>query len=150
MGSDLQPNRTRLLTRSGFSLVELLGVLVILSLLATLVTLGVQGHLLRSRQKVARMDMAAICDGLDVFQSETNRYPTDEEGISVLYEKSDKFPDGIMSRRSSNKDPWGHEYVYIAEGDDGNYLVLSYGADGREGGTAANADITSRDLTDSR
>lgn len=136
--------------RSAFSLVELLGVLVILSLLATLVTLGVQGHLIRSRQKVARMDLAAICDGLDVFHSEMNRYPTDEEGLSVLYEKTEKFPDAIMNRRSSTKDPWSHDYVYVAEGDDGNYLVVCLGADGREGGTGAGADITSRDLAESR
>ena len=136
--------------RSGFSLVELLGVLVILSLLATLVTLGVQSHLLRSRQKVARMDLAAICDGLDVFHSEISRYPTDEEGLSILYDKTEKFPDGIMNRRSSAKDPWSHDYVYVADGDDGNFLVVCYGADGRESGTGANADITSRDLAESR
>jgi general secretion pathway protein G len=136
---------SRLKVRRGFTMVELLGVLVILGLIASVITLSVRAQLLSGRQKTARLDMAALSEALEAFHVETSRYPTEEEGLAILFQKSDKFPQGLMSKRSVNKDPWGQPYDYVLREND--YLIVCYGADHKEGGTGANQDLTSDQLS---
>jgi general secretion pathway protein G len=121
-------------------------VIVIIGLLAGVVTLSVRSYLIRSRQNVAKMEIAKICQAIDTFYSHFDRYPSNEKGIAALTEKSDAFADGILSKMPT--DPWGNPYEYQSPGRKGPYEVISYGADHREGGTGADTDISSDALGD--
>jgi len=130
--------------RWGFSLVELMVVIVIIGLLAGVVTISVRSYLIRSRQNVAKLEIAKICQALETYYSHFDKYPTNEKGIAALAEKSSAFPDGLLNKLPT--DPWGHSYEYQAPGRKGAYEVVSYGADHREGGTGADTDISSDDV----
>lgn len=134
--------------RSGFSLVELMVVIVIIGLLAGVTTISVRSYLVRGKQNVARLEVSKICQALDTFYGHFDRYPTSEEGIAVLATKSDAFPDGILSKVPI--DPWGNPYEYLVPGRSGPYEVISYGGDHREGGTGGDADILSSALGQDR
>lgn len=130
----------------GFTLAELMVVIVIIGLLAGVVTLSVRSYLIRSRQNVAKMEIAKICQALDTFYSQYDRYPTNEKGIAALTEKTAAFTDGLLTKMPV--DPWGNPYEYQSPGRKGPYEVISYGADHREGGTGADMDISSDNLSD--
>lgn len=131
-------------SRRGFTLVELMVVIVIIGLLAAVATISVRSYLIRSRQNVAKMEIAKICQALDTFYSHHDKYPTNEKGIAALTEKSPAFSDGLLNKLPM--DPWGHPYEYQSPGRKGAYEVISYGADHREGGSGGDADISSDDL----
>ncbi|MCA9232785.1 MAG: type II secretion system major pseudopilin GspG [Planctomycetales bacterium] len=126
-----------------FTLVELMVVIVIIGLLAGAVTVSVRSYLIRGKQSVAAMEIAKICQALDTYYTVTDQYPTNDQGIAVLAEKSDAFPDGLLNKLP--QDPWGHQYVYQNPGRDSPYEVICYGADNQEGGEAADKDISSAD-----
>jgi general secretion pathway protein G len=130
--------------RGGFTLVELMVVIVIIGVMATVVTLSVTDYLVTAKQNVARSEIATIRNAIDLFFMEHDRYPTNDEGLSILKKSTPEHPSGILS--NDLKDPWGNAYAYIYPGIHGAYDVLSFGADGQEGGTAANADIVSWEL----
>ncbi|WP_040592140.1 type II secretion system major pseudopilin GspG [Schlesneria paludicola] len=132
--------------RRAFTVVELMVVIVIIGLLAGVVTISVRSYLIRSRQNVAKMEIAKICQALETFYAQFDRYPTNEKGIAALTEKSTAFADGLLSKVPV--DPWGNAYEYQSPGRKGAYEVVSYGADHREGGTGADTDISSDDLSD--
>ena len=75
---------------------------------------------------------------------EYDRYPTYDEGLAILKKKTTQHPGGILT--SDLKDPWNHEYIYLYPGTHSAYDIISYGADGQQGGTGANADILSWNL----
>ena len=130
---------------SGFSLVEIMIVVVIIGLLAGVVTVNVRGYLTSAKQNVARQDLARIRDALDRFWSEYDRYPTNEEGLALLSRPTEKLLEPLLS--AEPRDPWDRPYQYTCPGPDGSpYEVSCLGADGREGGSGADADISSRDL----
>lgn len=137
---------TRSPQRLGFSLVELMVVIVIIGLLAGVVTISVRSYLIRSKQNIARLEISKICQALDTYYGEFDRYPTSEQGIESLVQKSDAFPDGLLNKLPA--DPWGHPYEYTSPGRQAPYEVICYGADHREGGEGADADISSADLAD--
>lgn len=132
--------------RCGFSLVELMVVIVIIGLLSGVVTISVRSYLIRSKQNVAKLEIAKIAGALDTFYAEFDRYPTNEEGLDALVKPSDEFPDGLLSKMP--KDPWGNAYEYHSPGRNGPYDVICFGADNREGGTAADADLFSDDAAE--
>lgn len=136
--------------RRAFSLVEIMVVLVILGLLAGLVGINVRGYLTKAKRHAAEAEIATLCDALEAFYTEFDRYPTNEEGIEALSEPSDRLPEPLLDR--APLDPWGRGYVYNQPGRDGPYEVLSLGADGREGGDAGTpaADVGSWDLENRR
>ncbi|HXY33207.1 MAG TPA: type II secretion system major pseudopilin GspG [Planctomycetaceae bacterium] len=134
--------------RSAFSLVELMVVIVIMGLLAGVATISVRTYLIRGKQNVARLEISKICQAIDTFYGQFDRYPTPDEGIAILATKSDAFPDGLLSKPPI--DPWGHPYEYLVPGRSGPYEVICYGADHREGGSGADADISSSDLGQDR
>lgn len=132
--------------RRGFTLIELMVVVVIIGLLAGAVTISVRGYLVASKQNIARMEIGKIIQGLETFYTAYDRYPSNEEGLRVLVEPSDDFPEGILSKVP--RDPWDNPYQYNHPGRSGPYEVICYGADGREGGDGADEDLTSRELQD--
>lgn len=133
--------------RRGFTLVELMVVIVIIGMLAGVVTFSVRGYLITSKQNVAKMEIAKVAEAINTFYTVNDRYPTNDEGIVVLTQPSKKFADGILSKVP--RDPWGNDYQYTSPGRKGRFEIVCYGADKREGGEGADTDITSDDLGDS-
>ena len=132
--------------RRGFTLLEVMVVIVILGLLAGIVAVKTRSYIVLSKQNAARVEIAKIREALEAFYAVYNRYPTNEEGIKALVDPSERFPQGLLNKVP--KDPWGHPYLYNSPGKKGAFDVISYGADGREGGEGADADISSDDDAD--
>ena len=130
--------------RQGFSLVEIMVVLVIIGLLAGVVTLNVRNHMVAGRQNTAKLEVSTICDALDTFNTVHGRFPSNEEGLAVLTQPTDKLPEALLTQAPI--DPWGNPYQYNYPGQNGTYDVICYGADGREGGEGAEKDIQSWNL----
>lgn len=135
----------RRLSEGGFTLVELLVVLVILGLLASLVGPTLVEHLKPAKRTVAAAQIEEFAAALDNFYVDVGRYPAAEEGLPSLLDKPTgaKNWKGPYLRKEIPTDPWGNPYVYRIPGQHGPYDLLSYGADGKEGGDGENADITS-------
>lgn len=130
---------------AGFTLLELLVVLVIIGLLAGYVGPKYFSQLGKSEAKVARAQMDAIGKALDHYRLDVGRYPTTEQGLAVLYTRPQNEPKwaGPYLKKEVPPDPWGRPYQYRAPGEKGDYELLSYGKDGQPGGTDEAADITS-------
>lgn len=137
--------RLKLLLRArAFSLVELIVVMVIIGLLASLVAIRTRSYLIASKQNAARAEIALIVKALETFYADQSRYPTNEEGIAILTSATPSFPDGFLTKVP--KDPWKHAYEYVSPGERGPYEVICLGGDGREGGEAGDLDISSDSL----
>lgn len=134
--------------RGGFSLIEIMVVLVIIGLLASVVTINVRGYLIKAKQNTARMEIATLCDALESYYTANDRYPTNDEGLAALAQTSASQPEPLIKQVPVN--PWGHPYQYNQPGRDGPYEVISLGADNREGGTGADMDLISSDLKEKR
>ncbi len=129
----------------GFTLIELLVVMVIIALLASLVAPKLFSKLGSSKQKAAKAQIQMIETALDAFRLDVGRYPTTAEGLKVLWEDPGNIKgwDGPYLPKPVKSDPWGNPYVYRSPGDNGKPFELkSLGADGKEGGTGENADIS--------
>lgn len=131
---------------SGFSLIELLIVMVIMGLLAALVGPRMFGKVGKSKQNAARAQMALFETALDTYRLDAGKYPSTEQGLKALRTKpSDEEKwDGPYLPKAVPKDPWGHPYVYRRT-DNGEVEIISLGADGSEGGEGEDKDISSRD-----
>jgi general secretion pathway protein G len=127
--------------RRGFTLVELMVVVVIIGIMATTVTLQVSDYLSTAKQNVARSEIATIKNALELYFMQYDHYPSTDEGLRELTKPTPQRPNAILS--SDLKDPWGHEYVYVFPGTHGPFEVMSLGADGQEGGVGPDADISS-------
>lgn len=131
--------------RGGFSLVEIMLVIVIIALLAGAVSINVRGSLIKAKQSRAKADIATIEHALSLFWQSYNRYPTNDEGLLILCKPSDKLPEPLLP--DEPLDPWGNAYQYVCPGVNGQpYSIICLGADGREGGSGVDADITNEDL----
>jgi general secretion pathway protein G len=137
--------RSRARWASGFTLLELLVVMVIIGLLAGFVAPRYFAQVGRSQVKVARAQIDALDKALDQFRLDLGRYPTSEEGLQVLVAQ----PNGETSwagpylKKGVPADPWGRPYVYQQPGSHGgDFDLLSYGKDGRSGGNGEDADVT--------
>ncbi|OGB21135.1 MAG: type II secretion system protein GspG [Burkholderiales bacterium RIFCSPLOWO2_02_FULL_57_36] len=128
----------------GFTLLELLVVIVIIGLLAAYVGPKYFSQLGKSEVTVAKAQIEAFEKALDTFRLDVGRYPLTEEGLAALLTKpaaATKW-NGPYLKKDVPQDPWGQAYLYRAPGSKGDYDILSYGKDGQPGGTAENADIT--------
>lgn len=133
-------------TNRGFTLLELLVVLVILGLLASLVGPQVIKQIGGSKTKTAALQIEEFSTALDLFHLEVGRYPTTGEGLDALVENPSgvRFWNGpYLKKKVIRQDPWGNDYVYRSPGDYGAYDLVSLGADNSEGGEQENADVVS-------
>ena len=128
--------------RRGFSLVEIMIVIVIIGLMAAMVTINVRGYLISAKQARVKQDIGTIVDALGRFYAVYDRYPTNEEGLAILAKPSAKLPEPPLT--AEPKDPWDKPYQYICPATDAPFEVICYGADGREGGEGINADMSSK------
>lgn len=128
----------------GFTLLELLVVMVIIGLLAGYVGPKYFSQIGKSEVKAARAQIDALGKALDQFRLDTGHYPTMEEGLAVLVTRPANEPkwDGPYLTKDVPPDPWGNPYVFKIPGDHGEYDLLSYGKDGQSGGTGEAADVT--------
>ena len=128
----------------GFSLVELIVVIVIIGILASLVAFRTRSYLIVSKQNAAKVDISRIVAALDSYYAVHDTYPSNEEGLESLTVKDELFADGFL--KAVPLDPWKHPYQYNSPGTNSAYEVLCLGADKREGGDGADRDISSEDL----
>ena len=127
----------------GFTLFEILVVIIIIGLLAALVGPRLFGKVSAAKQKAAKAQIELFGTALDTFRLDVGRYPTTEEGLKVLREKpaGAEAWQGPYLPKEIPVDPWGAAYVYISPGQHGDYDLISYGLDKAEGGEAENMDI---------
>ncbi|MBI1425272.1 MAG: type II secretion system protein GspG [Gammaproteobacteria bacterium] len=132
-------------TVHGFTLLELLVVMVIIGLLASYVGPRYFAQVGKSEVKTAMAQMNALGKALDQYRLDTGHYPTTEQGLASLVTRPANEPrwDGPYLKKDVPPDPWGHIYVYKQPGDHSDYDLLSYGMDGEPGGTGKAADIVS-------
>ncbi len=128
----------------GFTLLELLVVMVIIGLLAGYVGPKLFGQIGKSETKAAKAQIDALQKALDQYRLDTGRYPATEQGLRVLVETPGDEPRwaGPYLAKAVPPDPWGRAYIYRAPGRRGEYDILSHGKDGRPGGEGDNADVT--------
>lgn len=128
----------------GFTLLELLVVIVIIGLLAGFVAPRYFSQVGRSEVQIAKAQIDAFDKALDQYRLDMRRYPSTEQGLKALIEKPahEAQWNGPYLRKDVPLDPWGRPYVYKAPGAKGDYEVVSYGKDGQPGGTGEAADIT--------
>ncbi len=138
----------------GFTLVEILVVVLIISILAGIVGMSVLRHPAEAKVTAAKLQVKTIKNALQVYRMEQDRYPTQAQGLEALCSKPSippvpqVYPDeGYLDSRTVPVDPWGRAYIYIAPGRNNEpYEIISYGSDGEPGGAGDAADISSSDL----
>jgi general secretion pathway protein G len=139
-----ESERRRAGGEAGFTLVELLVVLVILVLLASLVAPRVVGYLGSSRTKAAKVQIQSIATALELYKVDTGRYPTSSEGLKALVEAptgSTVWSGPYLTKKEVPADPWGRPYAYRSPGQHGPFDISSLGADNQPGGTGENEDV---------
>lgn len=128
----------------GFTLLELLVVMVIIGLLAAYVGPKYFKQIGKSEVKVTQAQIDAFGKALDQYRLDTSHYPSTAQGLSALMSKPDNEPkwDGSYLKKAVPLDPWGKAYQYRQPGEHGEYDLFSYGRDGQPGGSGEDADIT--------
>lgn len=131
-------------SQQGFTLLELLVVMVIIGLLVGIVGPKYFSQIGKSNVTVAKSQITSIAKALDAYRLDMGRYPSTEEGLNALYAKPAENTDNWRGPYLAKKvplDPWGHPYQYLNPGVHSEVDVISLGADGKPGGTGDNADL---------
>ena len=143
---------TRRNGQAGFTLLELMVVIVILGLLAALVVPKLIGQSEKAKQTAVRVQIKSLEQALQLFKLDNGFYPSTEQGLAALVRAPEvgripkNYRKGGYIDRIPN-DPWGNPYVYLSPGAHGDYDISSYGADGMPGGDGENADVNSWDAS---
>ena len=136
--------------KPGFTMVELMAMLIIIGLLATLVVMKVATKIDQARVTTTKANLKALHAAVNQFKMDTSRFPTEEEGLRALIEQPSDVqnwePGGYLETTDVAKDGWGREFVYQLH-PEGNsqFVIVSYGADGEEGGEGYDSDLYSTD-----
>jgi general secretion pathway protein G len=133
----------------GFTLIELMVVIVILGILAGLIIPRIMGRPDEARQAKAQIQIQALETALKLYRLDNGNYPTTEQGLKALVElpmvgalAKNWREGGYLEKGKVPKDPWGNDFVYLSPGTKGDFDLLSLGADGEPGGEGKNKDIT--------
>jgi general secretion pathway protein G len=139
--------------RRGFTLIEIMVVIVILALLAALVGPKIMGRTDDAKIQTTKTQIRNLESALKLYKLDNGVYPTTEQGLNSLVTKPavgvipKSYKDGgYLESQNVPKDGWGNDYLYVSPGEHGDYDLYSYGADGVKGGEGKNADINSWDL----
>lgn len=137
----------------GFTLIELMVVIVILGVLAGLIIPRVMGRPDEARQAKAKMQMAGLETALKLYKLDNGNYPTTEQGLRALVEAptvgilpKNWRAGGYLEKGKAPKDPWGNEFVYISPGAHGDFDLVCLGKDGEPGGEGVDADINNWEI----
>jgi general secretion pathway protein G len=138
---------------SGFTLIEIMVVLVIIAILSALIAPQIIGRVDEARVTAAKQDIRTLGTALDFYKMDNFRYPTTDQGLEALVKQPDDpsvrnwRAGGYLKATTVPKDPWGNDYRYLSPGSKGgDYDLYSLGADGELGGEDADADIGSWNL----
>lgn len=135
--------------RSGFTLIEIMVVIAVIAILATLVAPNIFQHVSSAKSATAQAQIEMLGTALDAYRLDNGHYPTTEQGLAALWQIPTVDPPtnwrGPYTRKPIPLDPWGAAYIYLCPGqvNPNGYDLLTYGADGKPGGTGEDADITS-------
>jgi general secretion pathway protein G len=124
---------------NGFTLVELMVVIVIIGLLTTIVAINVLPSLGKANSQVAKTDIATLDQAVEHYRIDNNSYPSDAQGLQILAAPSATGTGGYIKKLPA--DPWKRPYIYVFPGQHGAFDIATLGADGVAGGTGENADI---------
>ena len=143
----------RNLNNLGFTLIELMVVIVILGILAGLIAPRIMSRPEEARRAKAIIQIESLETTLKLYKLDNGNYPSTEQGLQALVEPPEvgNLPGnwregGYLEKGKIPKDPWSNEYIYLSPGTHGDYDIISYGADGEPGGEGKNKDITSWDI----
>ncbi len=144
MSMKQKPNQAR---NKGFTLIEIMVVMVILGLLVAIVAPNIMGRSDQAKVTVAETQLSNIANALDLYRLDNSHYPSTQQGLEALVRRPSGSPeprnwnaDGYL--KSVPEDPWGNEYQYVSPGTEGPYDLYSFGSDGQEGGEGDAADIS--------
>jgi general secretion pathway protein G len=137
----------------GFTLIELMVVIVILGILVSFIAPRLMGRPDEAKQVKARIQMESMETAIKLYKLDNGMYPTTEQGLQALVEQpqTGTLPrkwrkGGYLEKGKVPKDPWGNEYIYLSPGASGDYDIISYGADGVPGGEEFDKDINSWEI----
>ena len=137
------------LKQRGFTLIEIMVVVVIIGILISLVAPNILGRVDKARITAAKADIATLDQALEMYRLDNHSYPSTDQGLEALVAKpggepvaKNWNPEGYLKKKQLPADPWGNQYQYIVPGSEGRaYDLFSFGKDGREGGEGYDADI---------
>ncbi|MFA6186425.1 MAG: type II secretion system major pseudopilin GspG [Phycisphaerae bacterium] len=136
--------------KMGFTLIEIMAVIIIIGLLAAIGAVNFLGQTDKAKVITTRANLKMLHNAVAQFKMDTGRYPTEEEGLKALIEAPTDVqgyqPGGYIDSTDLPKDAWGYEFIYVAYPESGKpYAIVSYGADGEEGGEGYDVDLYSTD-----
>ena len=138
---------------SGFTLIELMVVIVILGILAGLIVPRIMGRPDEAKQLKAKMQIESMETALKLYKLDNGNYPTTDQGLEALVNPTDTPPipgkwreGGYLEKGKVPSDPWGNPFVYLSPGMHGDFDMVSYGADGVSGGDGKDQDINNWDI----
>jgi general secretion pathway protein G len=145
--------KVKLEKMGGFTLIELMVVIVILGILVGIVAPRLMGRPDEAKQLKAKADMQALETALKLYKLDSGMYPSTQQGLDALINKPEtgKIPTkwrsgGYLEKKRIPKDPWGNDFVYLSPGLHGDFDIISYGADGVPGGEAFDQDINNWEI----
>jgi len=146
--------RTHCDSQSGFTLIEILVVIIIITILASIVSVNVLRKPGEARVSAAKLQIKQLQTAVQMYKTEQGRAPTQEQGLEALVSKpvTDPLPqqyptDGYLESRNLPKDPWNNDFIYLVPGRAGEvFEIISYGSDGEPGGEGDAADLSSAGL----